>query len=144
MSDDLVTWLRAQLDEDERWAKLAAHQAGSAAWEPEEGAGTTVISRVRIGPGRFFESLGEEGFASEHIARHDPARVLAEVAAKRAIIAEAFRHAAKIDSEWGDCHDADQIAAGLCPETAVDKIPILRILALPNADRPGYREEWKP
>jgi hypothetical protein len=54
--DDLIAFLQARLDEDER----SAH-----AWLP----------------------FGNpDAAARDHIARHDPGRVLAEVAAKRAIL----------------------------------------------------------
>jgi hypothetical protein len=58
---------------------------------------------------------------AEHIARWDPARVLAEVNAKRRILDEAVR-LMSYDGEF----------------------QFLELLALPYADRPGYREEWRP
>lgn len=97
--DDLITWLRAQLDEDERAAR---------AWMP---FGTpTAADR-------------------EHIARHDPARVLAEVDAKRRILDE--------------CESAIRKSA---PRSNLNDLgwTVLRPLALPYADRPGYRDEWRP
>lgn len=57
-----------------------------------------------------------------HIARHDPARVLAECEAKRAIVEEATH-----------------------PQTSsVEGYNILRILAVAHADHPDYDEEWRP
>jgi hypothetical protein len=50
----------------------------------------------------------------------DPARVLAECAAKRRIVS---------------------FAADLTEEGTDD---LLRLLALPYADHPGYRQEWRP
>jgi hypothetical protein len=61
-----------------------------------------------------------------HIARHDPARVLAEVVAKRRIL-DLFTPPV---SEWGS-------------ET-LRLYGLAQLLALPYADRPGYREEWRP
>jgi hypothetical protein len=64
--------------------------------------------------------LNDGGWLSdrvEHIARHDPARVLADVEAKRRIV------------EW----DAEQ---------PVDR-GVLNILASVYADHPDYREEWR-
>jgi hypothetical protein len=57
---DLVAFLNARLDEDE----AAARAAAGAPWLPD--IGTDAVA--------------------EHIARHDPARVLREIAAKRAIV----------------------------------------------------------
>ena len=59
---------------------------------------------------------GLEWFAS----RHDPARVLAECEAKWRIV-----------KEWG------------WSET-LDGDGLMRIMALPYADHPDYRQEWKP
>lgn len=69
------------------------------------------------------ESLGHR-----HIARHDPARVLAECEAKRQIVEMAWVHLGDDDYAWG-------------MEEA--KRQILAVLALPYADHPDYREEWK-
>ncbi len=72
----------------------------------------------------------------KHMARHDPARVLADVAAKRAIL---------------DAHE--ELTIGCC-NTCTEGMhssehqswpcATVRLLALPYADQPGYREEWRP
>jgi hypothetical protein len=71
-------------------------------------------------------------------------RGLAECEAKRRIVELAFSHAAKIDGEWGCCHSVQGIRDGLCDEQRPDDLPLLRLLALPYADHPDYRDEWKP
>lgn len=68
--------------------------------------------------------------------------MLAEVAAKRQQIDMTFRYEATIDGEWGCCHYAEVIARGGCSATPVDGIGMLRLLALPYAEHPGYRQEW--
>ena len=62
--------------------------------------------------------------------------VLADVAAKRRII---------------DVYRAEVIDVGMPgrPEWVHGRVPVeahtaMRLLALPYADRPGYREEWRP
>jgi Family of unknown function (DUF6221) len=71
---DIAAFLNARLREDEAAAKAAApgpwhgHEAGSL---------RAVLPAKGIGP---------DTAVVEHIARHDPARVLREVAAKRAIL----------------------------------------------------------
>jgi hypothetical protein len=64
----------------------------------------------------------------EHIARHDPARVLAEVAAKRQIVELHF-----LRSSGRLCNEDDDLWP--C-ET-------LRLLARPYVDHPDYRHEWR-
>jgi hypothetical protein len=67
---DLAAFLAARLDEDEAVAK-AAQEVASSDTELAQQAGPCV---------------SDPGYA--HIARHGPSRVLREVAAKRAILAE--------------------------------------------------------
>lgn len=81
---------------------------------------------------------------AEHAARYDPERVLREIEAKRGVIRRIFQYEATVDSEWGCGHGPDAIRAGLCPETDPDDIEVLRLLALPYAGHPGYREAWRP
>lgn len=57
------------------------------------------------------------------------ARVLAECGAKRRIVEMAWHHLGDDDYAWG-------------MEEA--KRQILAVLALPYADHPDYREEWRP
>jgi len=67
---------------------------------------------------------------AEHITRHDPARTLADIAAKRRILEE---HAPGRDR--CDEHDA-----------SFRTIPCPTILALASvyADHPDHRQEWRP
>ena len=73
-----------------------------------------------------------------HIARHDPARVLAECEAKRRIVEQA-RMAVRLSDETPDDGNpkAERIhGAATAWECALD------VLALPYADHPDYRDEW--
>ena len=123
--DDLVTWLRAQLDEDERLAVRCA-SVGNYRWsEPSE---DDPDGHVVDGRGGII--IWDEGAnLSAHIARHDPARVLREVAAKRAIVDRITDQLDRSDNPWWY---ADTVT------------PILRHLAAVYSDRDGYRQEWAP
>lgn len=114
--DGLVEFLRARLDEDEAEAK-ACPEVGWFAAEWDEGAvylsGTGASALLR---GRSFS-------VARHVARHDPARVLAEVEAKRQIVSEVT---GRYLESW----------------TAVTHI--LACLALPYADHPDYNPTWRP
>lgn len=57
---------------------------------------------------------------TQHIARHDPARVLRECASKRAIV------------EYATNQHVDM----------VECLPILLLLAAPYSDHPDLKEEW--
>lgn len=111
---DLVEFLRARLDEDER----AAKDAPQSAWSDEYGE---------------FRSRGGELFG--HVLRHDPARVLREVHAKRKLLGSHYNY----DGLCPRCFDFSnkpvQREAWPCE--------VVRLLALPYADHPDYHEEWK-
>ncbi len=78
-----------------------------------------------------------------HIARHDPARVLREIDAKRQIIDQCAYWNERAASEAVDPPKSPQ--PGLDLGLLLDAMnPVLRLLALPYADRPDYREEWRP
>lgn len=68
--------------------------------------------------------------------------MLAEVATKRAILDQAFKYEAKIDAEWACCHEPDEIAAGLCPETPTGDTRLLRLLAQPYRSHPDFNPAW--
>jgi hypothetical protein len=69
----------------------------------------------------------------EHIARHDPARVLAEVAAKRRIVGMLSSIVPAKETNPIKSEDAVALADWT-----------LRLLALPYADHNDYRQEWGP
>jgi hypothetical protein len=183
--DDLVTWLRAQLNDDERWARAASqaypYAEGEAAvpdtgvhwtwvvggnWEPtnpdpvvdefvaEPGEscnlatveqwpsqtwGISGIEPPRM-PRVYADSIVEmDASAAGHIARWDPARVLAEVDAKRQVIEQAIAADRAYQSERR--HGAADPATVAVRAALVSAVASL---ALPYADRPGYRDEWRP
>lgn len=120
MTADLVQFLRARLDEDEQ----TAHAAGGTWWAPPDL------------PGQVHDSGGVNIEAklpsfAVHIARHDPARVLAEVDAKRQIVDSYERAMANRRA-----HPDDLASAGafLALHGAV------KLLVLPYTDHP----EWAP
>lgn len=144
--DDLVRWLGEQLNEDERIAR--ASTPGPWVWTPEtdvwdqngptlirEGTDAPDAELVEVAAGWGHDAWGMNISDADKafIAAHDPARVLREIDAKRRIIAE---HAL---NGWV-CSTCDD---GEVPPQAFP-CPTLRLLALPYADRPGYRKEWAP
>jgi hypothetical protein len=121
---DLVAFLNARLDEDEMVAKPFVNGLGDASqWECDEVGG--VIRKHGV-PIMHLETHLD----AEFIARHDPARVLADVEAKRRIVREA--------TYWSvDARPISPNARQFAGDT-------LRLLALPFAGHPDYREEWRP
>jgi hypothetical protein len=128
--DDLVTWLRAQLDEDERIAREAADE-GDGQWRlATYNDGTTTAWH---GEAEVMTALYQDD--AVHIRNWDPARVLAEVDARRRMLDVVLPKVTDLqgacDEEWGARPglDADDL--------------LVRTLALPYSDREGYRDEWQ-
>jgi hypothetical protein len=102
MTGDLAAFLAARLDEDEAAAKaLASRDWGNRPWAVTEcsdkaaGECPCIVYQGEYGPldepqTPLIEYVAdtEAPEYAAHIARHDPARALREVAAKRAILAE--------------------------------------------------------
>jgi len=119
--DDLVTFLTAQLDEDERQADALQ---GASWWiDTDE------------------ERIGD---AVRHFTDDD--RVLAEVAAKRSLMAghEPVENWGYQKFQCRECASKCHSRSGLSCDQPDAPWPceILRALAQPYASRPGWRPEW--
>jgi hypothetical protein len=147
---DLVEFLRAALDEDERVARAAT--PGPWRWEePSDSEWPTydqsLVSdgkadggepaAVLLGWGHDASGIEAEQADRDHIARHDPARVLAEVAAKRAIL-DRYEALLAYAARPYDDHPDPSRRAGYLHALQV----VIEGLAQPYAGRPGWREEW--
>ncbi|MPZ27529.1 MAG: hypothetical protein GEV12_14250 [Micromonosporaceae bacterium] len=127
----LVEFLRARLDEDEQVATEALRgypsddPASAAPWRAEY---HRVMQWPRGRPHSEVQLVVQAQWgdvhATRHIARHDPARVLAEVDARRRII--------------------DGPNGGGGPESHDEWVETLRLLALPYADHDDYDPAWRP
>lgn len=129
---DLVTFLRARLDEDEREATWAAEEAGGAAWAIRS---TDVV--LADDTDRYV-SGNAQNEVRDHIARYDPQFVLADVAAKRRIVAlyeEAYDRVRNPVS-------ADARAAARVGQFEIEGV--LRLLAAPFAAHPDFDPAWIP
>lgn len=133
--EDLVAFLRARLDDDEERAKASA----GAPWVTLQGVGLTqvLVDAQAIRDEKWkFGTLGhvasvERKVDADHIARHDPARVLAEVDAKRRLLTQFELR-------------GNSVRRTVQPATGGVWDDLLRLLALPYAGHPGYRDEWRP
>ena len=130
MPADLVDFLRARLDDDEQTAREAAKIDGDQ-WSV---AGPSSNDPDRVEGNTGWGAVGYDMVEPvvHHVARHDPARVLREVAAKRAILeryAVSVKEAELSAGGWADGYDR---ALELC----------VRSVAAVYADHPAYRAEW--
>jgi hypothetical protein len=127
--EELINFVRQQINEDERLAREAGgtwHQT-----DPERETG-----RIEDESGEVvvYDEGSPNGWQAEHIARHDPARVLREVDSLRRVIE---LMAAQLKS-------AEVLPPGHREAAAARARGALQLLAAIFADRPGFREEWRP
>lgn len=153
---DLVSFLRERLDEDEQGARAATAGpwvwTGEQCYSGEDCSDDHAHSWGHMGPDLYGNDelvLTSGGYDADqvivsrpdavHIARHDPSRVLAEVAAKRAILDDHWNLNAELDEEhWvcARCHSRSRHDAMRWP------CPTLRALVLPFRDHPEFDPDW--
>lgn len=124
-TDGLVEFVEARLADDERIAREVEQRGPWAVSEYEGSLYETDYGVFALGP------YGGSVVGGEHVVRHDPARVLRDVAAKRRLLALAKTHL-RFDE-----HHPSPFYAGF-GET------MLISLAAPFADHPDYSSEWSP
>ena len=131
----ITEFLEARIAEDEAAARSAI--GAGPHWEPmteETPDGENIYYTVEVvgvldSAILDLRSSRADGRAqADHIARHDPARVLAECAAKRAIVK---MH--PVDADPCDAHDS------MFKSIACDTV---RALASAYKDHRGYQKEW--
>lgn len=143
--DDLIAFLTARLDEDEAVAREAA-----SALPGDEGYGWRAVHRYlethpASGESFIVDTSSElvarpasarsyDRAVADHIARHDPARVLREVAAKRAIV-EAYRQSRDILMDNRQTWDLVRAAVG------AQRVIVTQLAAV-WSDHADYRREW--
>ena len=128
--DELVQFLRARYDEEQRLAEGAAHHT-----EPDWSDGGSYGESVTTEPRHVPVAVSPWGGAMldevrAHIVCHDPARVLREVGAKRELL--------RVAAAAHDYHETFTSGFAAALEGT------LRLFALAYADHPDYNAEWRP
>ena len=127
--DELVRWLGEQLDKDER----IAQGADPGPWK-NNSLGRHDQSVIKLGPPTSTSLIQFDGSRAAangtHVARHDPARVLRDIEAKREVV--------RLAERAHDYHETFMNGFAAALEGT------LRLFALAYADRPGYRRDWRP
>lgn len=147
----IVEFLRARLDEDEATARVATPgpwlYSRSEREMTIEGADGHTVAELMVCPDHEGRRLAD----GLHITGHDPARVLREVEAKRAIVDEYVELRDRCAAAWVDY--SDWLEGKPVPERGPsvsshdpairDALSdLLRLLALPYADHPDYDTAW--
>jgi len=118
---DLDQFLLARIAEDKRIAADAA-SAGRAEWDARADGPPHV---------------------AEHVARHDPARVLAECSAKRRLVLAC--RGSRPDLHFLGARPNGMADFPLAPTDQHQLAALtLALLALPYAEHHDYRPEWRP
>ncbi|MFE0036810.1 DUF6221 family protein [Streptomyces sp. NPDC059015] len=154
MSDELVAFVRARLDERAAKARDAC-EGGDGRWRQED---------PERYPGRIVDQFGEavvydEGCPTErqaaHIVAGDPARVLREVEGKRRRLERHQpdrRRLALLDEEGGSTSFSFYVCIACTPNRRIEygqdvvEWPCREVRddAAVYADHPDYRQAWRP
>lgn len=130
---ELVDFLRARLDEDEALAR----EAPPGPWHIGNAVDPTQPCSVHTFPGVRLVADGLNWLVAEHIAHHNPARVLTEVEAKRQII-RAYAEAAFTLSVAGPNTPPHDLMTG-----ATNSLKrTLRLLACVYRTHPDFDPAW--
>lgn len=127
----LLEFIEARLTEDERVARRI-----ESAWRCIAGTGEIVASdgtNAEVCAEAHWEGVGE------HIVRHDPARVLRDVAALRSVV-EDCRSA----MDWADACAAEGNPASMHARHAGSLLGVLKTFAEVWRDHPDYDPTWSP
>ncbi|WP_336317944.1 DUF6221 family protein [Streptomyces lavendofoliae] len=137
-----------RLDDDDAYARAASEgpwrydpgkhwrRAGSSDYEEGVFAGPPGAQGMCIaGTGQSNDPQSMADAA--HIARHDPTRVLAEVAFKRELLAE---HEPELHAAVND----REVTPVVVCRIDGDDCPFTRGLAALYDDHPDYKETWRP
>jgi hypothetical protein len=175
-SMDIAEFLAARWDERAAAAKAAGYgAAGDYLWQEVDPdrmpglIGTGCGDVVTFNQGTPAYAVSPSRGQATHIALNDPAAVLADIAAKRAILAEHVRAPWFTEdtlARWrsGGHVPEERIAAAaasascarchkVIPDAAVDEdrcadfdypCPTVRLLAVPFASHPDYDPSWRP
>lgn len=162
---ELIAWLLEQIAEDERRAKAMAAEYPTP-WDiADRGWMARVVADgphfhevIRVEQQQVSDSVAWLTDVIQHIETWNPDRVLAECDAKRKLIEHIVgqKHLVVDGDSWFTCAAATEEHDGgtTCREVGGNNncdcgrdervTAALRVFTSPYADRPGYREEWRP
>lgn len=150
---DIVSFISTRLDDDEAYALEAAKEFGPdwiEIWSGEIDLSANLPDRQPPAGSHWDAHVQtNDSRVSRHMVRHDPARVLAEVKAKRRVLERHRRPRSPAevpDNAFSGCCVGCGFLGdtGVPPRTPdVDDCPELRDLAAPFDQHPDYNPAWR-
>lgn len=137
MTDDLAAWLLERIAEDEADARDSLPGPWAVTEWPSAVAHGRWVITSRHDPKFVAEFLdyGSDRRVAHHVARHNPARVLAECDAKRRIV--------QLHTGGHECSVYDQRdEVDACRYIDDRPCSTLLLLAQSYSAQPGFRDEW--
>lgn len=131
--DEVWAFCNARLDDDERIARDVGYDCIEAAdylWDSKY-----LLLQRDVGDSKATSELDAE--LAVHIARHDPARVLADVAFKRELLEE---HEPVLQAAVKD----DDVTPMLACRIDGTDCPFTQGLAALYPSHPDYKQDWRP
>jgi hypothetical protein len=130
--DELVQFLRDRLNEDERYARATTERQPYDEWDAVGAGGDDDVAQSwwEVAKIARMERSPAARALAQHIARHDPARVLRDIEAKRDLL--------RVAERAHDYHET--FTSGFA--SALEGV--LRLFAVAYAEHPDYRAEWRP
>ena len=148
MNDEFLQWLREQLDDDEQTARKLHNLLARLQWTADRALGLQSAIEWNVPRAEWARLMGAlpsepDGLTWVEAVEMrgtalDPARVLREVEAKRGVL----RQYLDLREQVRNPVSAENRARARALQGELGDV--LRLLALPYADRPGYRDEWRP
>ena len=157
---DIVAFLKARIDQDEATAgsprtwKVDHHDCAEPEWDPctEQpcpyaaacAEGTCGHASVVGSDGmRIYPEGGHTALEAEHIARHDPARVLREVEAGRKLL-DLYERAKSYRNQVFAQPEPRSISSEMRAVTQMMALEqVLKLRAAVYSDHPDYDQSWE-
>ncbi|MCT9092864.1 DUF6221 family protein [Streptomyces sp. ASQP_92] len=156
MTADLVQFVRDRLDEQEEdiralpagpWEWKTIGEPGDPEWDGLMGQDDTPLLASGDAEGWMSGISRHEAFDA-YLQDIQPARALADIEAKRQLLEALLSEGHAVLRPGGSTQiycDADYGADGCCDCGRDERLDrLIRLLALPYADHPDYRQEWRP
>jgi hypothetical protein len=153
---DIADFLRARYRQEAHVARLIAEKTGSEHWKADwrRLSYNDFDARVVAGPDNpVFDGYGTVG-AAEFVSGYSPARVLADLAAKLALVDLHALEVEKANTPRYDPHTGQprpeefNVTCAVCgwsSDNPASGCSTLRVLAQPFAGHPDHKgEEWAP